>query len=76
MVSMSNAEDTRRFYIVHPLDDVQEEKRDAESLGPMTMTPSVKLSLLALRGYLIVMAVLVLYHVLDLAGVFHAHVMR
>jgi hypothetical protein len=41
----------------------------------MPMTTSVKLSLMALRGYLILMMFLVLYHVLDLAGVFgpHAH---
>jgi hypothetical protein len=33
------------------------------------MTTSVRLSLMALRGYLILMMLLVLYHVLDLAGV-------
>jgi hypothetical protein len=36
----------------------------------MPMTTSVKLSLMALRGYLLRMMFLVLYHVLDLAGVF------
>jgi hypothetical protein len=56
-----------RFYVVHPLDDVAEEKRSGEDLGPIEMTRSVKVSLLALRGYLIVMAVLVLYHVLGAA---------
>jgi hypothetical protein len=60
-----------RYHVVHPLDDVAEEKRDPESLGPMPMTPSVRISLLALRGYLILMGLLVLYHVLDLAGLFH-----
>jgi hypothetical protein len=61
--------DDSRFYVVHPLDDVAEEKRSGEDLGPIHMTRSVKLSLLALRGYLIVMAMLVLYHVLGLARV-------
>ena len=74
MVMMTDTKNDRRFYIVHPLDDVREEKCNAESLGPMPMTQSVKYSLLALRGYLIVMGLLVLYHVLDLAGIFaHLH---
>jgi hypothetical protein len=36
----------------------------------MGMTASVKVSLMALRGYLVLMILLVLYHVIDLAGVF------
>ena len=63
------------FVVVHPLDDRPEQKVDTSKLGPMPMTLSVKLSLMALRGYLIVMMLLVLYHVMDLAGAFgpHAH---
>jgi len=63
------------FVVVHPLDDIPEEKVNSEGLGAMPMTTSVKLSLMALRGYLILMMLLVLYHVLDLAGVLgpHAH---
>ncbi len=57
------------FVVVHPLDDAPERKVDTATLGPMRMTPSVKLSLLALRGYLVLMMLLVLYHVIDLAGV-------
>ncbi|HEY3375915.1 MAG TPA: hypothetical protein VGL77_00340 [Armatimonadota bacterium] len=70
MVSTINVTEAPRFYLVHPLDDVREEKCDAEGLGPMPLTPSVRVSLLALRGYLIVMGLLVCYHVMDLAGVF------
>lgn len=66
--------DERCFYVVHPLDDVPEEKCNAEELGPMPMTRSVKWSLLALRGYLILMGLLVAYHALDLAGIFGHHV--
>ena len=33
------------------------------------MTPSVRLSLKILRGYLTLMTAMLLYHVLDLAGV-------
>jgi hypothetical protein len=60
----------REFLVIHPLDDVEEQKVETKHLGPMRMTPAVRLSLLALRGYLVLMMVLVLYHVLDLAGVF------
>jgi len=62
------------FVVVHPLDDVPEQKVNSSGLGAMPMTISVKLSLMALRGYLILMMLLVLYHVLDLAGVFASHV--
>lgn len=58
------------FVVVHPLDDRAEEKVDTSKLGPMPMTTSVKLSLMALRGYLVLMMLLVLYHVMDLAGAF------
>jgi hypothetical protein len=57
------------FVVVHPLDDAPEEKVDTSTLGPMPMTTSVQLSLMALRGYLILMMLLVLYHVLHLGGV-------
>lgn len=62
--------DERNFLVIHPLDDVQETKVDIKSLGPMRMTPAVRISLLCLRGYLLLMMLLVLYHVLDLGGAF------
>jgi hypothetical protein len=66
---LENPIDEREFLVIHPLDDVQEQKLETKNLGPMRMTPAVRLSLLALRGYLVLMMFLVLYHVLDLAGV-------
>ena len=57
---------------VHPLDvplDQLEKKFSADALGPMVMTKTVRISLLALRLYLIIMGLLCFYHVLDLAGV-------
>jgi hypothetical protein len=63
-------EATRKSFVVHPLDDVAEEKLDTTHLGAMPLTRAVKYSLFALRAYLILMVVLVFYHVLDLAGVF------
>jgi hypothetical protein len=66
-------ERTNHFVVVHPLDDVPEEKVDTESLGPMEMTASVRVSLMSLRAYLVLMMLLVLYHVMDLAGVLGRH---
>lgn len=63
-------ESRNRYFVVHPLDDRPEEKIDTEALGPMAMTRSVKWSLFTLRGYLILMFGMVLYHVLQMAGLF------
>lgn len=67
---IKNTIEEREFLVIHPLDDVEEEKVQVKHLGSMRMTPVVRISLLALRGYLMGMMLLVLYHVLDLAGVF------
>ena len=71
-IDLSQMEENH-YVVVHPLDDVPEEKVDTSRLGPMPMTTSVKLSLMALRGYLVLMVLLVFYHVADLAGVFGHH---
>jgi hypothetical protein len=77
MATMTNPielhELANHFVVIHPLDDVPEEKVDTENLGPMTMTASVRISLLSLRAYLVLMMILVFYHVLDLAGLFGHH---
>jgi hypothetical protein len=76
MATMTNPienEEIRHFVVVHPLDDVPEEKIDTESLGPMAMTASVRLSLLSLRAYLVLMMLLVFYRVTVLAGWFGHH---
>jgi hypothetical protein len=65
---LENTIDEREFLVIHPLDDVVEQKVETEHLGPMRMTPVVRVSLLALRGYLVLMMLLLLYHVLGLAG--------
>ena len=62
--------DKSEFLVIHPLDDVQEQKIETRNLGPMRMTLVVRVSLLALRGYLLFMMMLLLYHVLDLAARF------
>lgn len=63
-------EPSRRFLVVHPLDDVAEQKLDTAHLGPMRLTPAVRYSLLALRAYMVLMMVMVCYYVLHLAGAF------
>lgn len=60
----------RRFLVVHPLDDVAEQKVDTAHLGPMHLTPAVRYSLLALRAYMLLMMVMLCYYVLHLAGAF------
>jgi hypothetical protein len=65
---LENKIDERDFLVVHPLDDVPEQKVKIGHLGPMRMTLAVRISLLALRGYLVLMMLLLLYHVLCLAG--------
>jgi hypothetical protein len=71
MNSLLNAASNTRsqaYWVVHPLDDNPEQKRDVSAVGPMVMTPSVRLSLFALRAYLILMTSLVAYHFLGLAA--------
>jgi hypothetical protein len=68
-MALKNTISKTGFVVIHPLDDVMEQKIATEHLGPMRMTPVVRVSLLILRGYLMLMMVLVLYHMLDLAGV-------
>jgi hypothetical protein len=58
------------YLVIHPLDDIAEEKVVTEGLGPMPMTASVRWSLVSLRGYLILMLALVVYRVLQLGGLF------
>jgi hypothetical protein len=69
MATMRVATDMEGFCVVHPLDDQPEQKCSSDGLGQIAMTPSVRLSLKILRGYLILMSLMLIYHVLDLAGV-------
>jgi hypothetical protein len=72
MATMQNSYAPEYFRVIHPLDDEPEEKCSTEGLGPIAMTPAVRISLTVLRGYLIAMTLMLGYHVLDLAGVFHS----
>jgi len=68
MPCMQNSCQPKYFRVVHPLEDAPEQKCISEGLGQIAMTPSVRLSLKILRGYLTLMTAMLLYHVLDLAG--------
>jgi hypothetical protein len=57
------------FLVIHPLDDEAEDKCETEKLGYTPMTPMVRWSLIALRSYLIIMALMVLYRCLQLAKI-------
>lgn len=71
MASMGRAYEQQSFRVIHPLDDIAEQKCTSEGLGHIEMTRSVRFSLMILRGYLIGMTIMLGYHVFDLAGVFH-----
>ena len=71
MATMNVIPNVNAYSVIHPLDDAPEMKRSTEGLGRIAMTRAVRLSLGALRGYLILMAVMLAYHVVDLAGLLH-----
>jgi len=60
--------DKSEFLVIHPIDDIQEQKVETQNVGPMRLTPAVKLSLFALRGYLVLMMLLVVYRILDMTA--------
>jgi hypothetical protein len=71
MATMQNSLAPEYFRVIHPLKDAPEEKCSSEGLGHIALTPAVHISLTVLRGYLILMTLMLGYHVLDLAGVLH-----
>lgn len=71
MATMQNSYSSECFRVVHPLHDEPEAKCKSEGLGPIEITPPVRFSLIVLRAYLLAMAGMLFYHVLDLAGFFH-----
>ena len=62
------------LYVVHPLDDVLEQKKSVEGLDQIHMSPAVRASLYTLRGYLILITLLALYRLCDLLGIFGHHI--
>ena len=71
MATMHNTYEPQNLKVIHPLDDVREQKCSSEGLGRIKMTLPVRISLGVLRAYLVAMTLMLGYHVLDLAGIFH-----
>ena len=72
MATMSHPHDHRTLGVIHPLYDVPERKCSASGLDKIAMSPSVRISLFVLRGYLILISGLCLYHVIGLAHLLSA----
>jgi hypothetical protein len=70
MATMQNSYRPEHFRVIHPLHDEPEMKRQSDGLGPIAMTTPVRISLIVLRAYLFAMGAMLLYHVLDLTGIF------
>ena len=71
MATMRITPEMDGFLVIHPLDDVAEQKCSTEGLGKIRMTRAVRVSLGVLRAYLILMTWMLGYHVLDLSGLLH-----
>jgi hypothetical protein len=71
MATVGVSPDMTGFRVIHPLDDVPEQKCSTAGLDKIRMTRTGRISLSVLRAYLVVMALMLGYHVLDLAGVLH-----
>ncbi len=70
MATMRAIPEFEGFRVIHPLKDEAEQKCSTEGLGHIAMSTTVRISLAVLRGYLILVTLILGYHVLDLAGVF------
>ena len=73
MIRARDTHEPHGFPVIHPLDDQPEVKHTGEGLGPMSLHGRVKVALWVLRGYLFLMTILVVYHLLDVAGVVGRH---
>lgn len=68
MATLNVTPTVNSFRVIHPLDDVVEQKCSTEGLGKIKMTRAVRISLGVLRAYLILMTLMLGYHVVDLSG--------
>lgn len=71
MATLNVTPTVNSFRVIHPLDDVVEQKCSTEGLGKIKMTRAVRISLGVLRAYLILMTLMLGYHVVDLSGLVH-----
>jgi len=71
MATMQAMPNMNELRVIHPLDDVAEQKCSTDGVGKIRMARAVRISLGVLRAYLILLTLMLGYHVLDLAGVLH-----
>ena len=71
MSSTAYTKDLSGYKVIHPLNDVAEEKCSDEHLGTIQMSRSVKISLFVLRAYLIGIVGLAIYRFLAVSGLLH-----
>ncbi len=71
MATLHNSYACEGFRVVHPLNDTPEQKCATDGIGPIAITPGVRISLIVLRGYLVLMTAMLGWRVLELAGLLH-----
>ena len=71
MATLQNSYPCEGFRVVHPLSDAPERKCASEGIGPIAMTSGVRISLIVLRGYLVLMTAMLAWRVLELAGLLY-----
>ena len=71
MATLNLTPNVNEFRVIHPFDDVAEQKCSTEGLGKIKMTRAVRISLGVLRAYLILMTLMLGYHVIDLSALLH-----
>lgn len=71
MATLNVTPNMNEFRVIHPLDDVREQKCLTEGLGKIKMTRAVRISLGVLRAYLILTTLMLGYHVVDLSRLLH-----
>lgn len=69
MATMRTIPEIEGFRVIHPLRDKPEQKCSTENLGHIAMTRTVRIALTVLRGYLVLMTGMLVYHVISLAGI-------
>jgi len=64
MIALKNNQLPEEFVVIHPMFDEPEQKRTGEGLGKMPLSRSVRFSLIVLRGYLVLMSLMLVYHLI------------
>ena len=62
MATVQTSYEPQYFSVIHPLNDLPEQKCSSEGLGRIRMTRAVRISLGVLRAYLVVMTLARIIH--------------